>query len=144
MSVGSRGLASHIPPNTGLLVDGVTIIPGSSLKNLRTWVYVDSHMIFDSHINNISRQIFNTLLFINRIRENFNKNSRITVIQSLVLSVINYGLMVWGTNNTTTMNRIQKLQNFAAKVALGGASKHEHATPFLRVSMVKDEAKVYV
>ena len=28
--------------------------------------------------------------------------------------------------------RIQKLQNFAAKVALGGAAKSEHATPFLR------------
>ncbi len=30
------------------------------------------------------------------------------------------------------MHQIQKLQNFAAKAALGGASKHEHATPILR------------
>ncbi len=37
-----------------------------------------------------------------------------------------------GTTNKTQMHQIHKLQNFAAKVALGGASKHEHATPFLR------------
>ncbi len=130
MFVGSKGLISQIPPNTNLRVDGATIIPSSSLKNLA--VYFDSHMTFDSHVDNISGNIFNTLLYINRIKENFNKNSRITVIQSLVHSIINYGLMMWGTTNTTTMKKIQKLQNFAAKVTLDGASKHEHATPFLR------------
>ncbi len=115
--VGSRGLISRIPPNTNFRVDGV---------------YFDSHMTFNSHVDKISGNIFNTLLYIKRIKDNFNKNSQITVIQSLVHSIINYGLMVWGTTNTTTMNQIQKMQNFAAKVTLDGASKHEHATPFLR------------
>ena len=62
----------------------------------------------------------------------FNNNTRITVIQSLVLSIINYGISIWGTTNSTQIERVQKLQNFAAKVALGGASKSEHVTPFLK------------
>ncbi len=30
------------------------------------------------------------------------------------------------------MNHIQKLQNFAAKVALGGGARRDHATPYIK------------
>ncbi len=130
MFVGSRGLISQIPSNTTLQVDGATIVPSSSLKNLG--IYFDQNMTFDSHVNKISGKIFSTIIYINRIKDNFSKSARKTVMQSLVLSIINYGIKVWGTTNKTHMYTIQKLQNFAAKVALGGAAKHEHATPFLR------------
>ena len=89
-------------------------------------------MTFEQHVNKISDKIFGTILYINRIKDNFSKSARITVIQSLVLSIINYGIKVWGTTNKTNVHQIQKLQDFATKVALGGAAKHEHATPFLR------------
>ncbi len=130
MFVGSRGLISQIPPSTTFQVDGATIIPSSSLKSLG--IYFDQCMIFETHVNKISSKIFITILYINRIKDNFSKNARITAIQSLVLSIINYGIKVWGTTNKTNMYQIQKLQNFASKVALGGASKPEYATPFLR------------
>ena len=130
MFIGSRGLLSQIPPNTSLRVDGATIISSSSLKNLG--VYFDPAMTFDSHVNKISRKIFSTIIYINRVKDNFSKSARVIIIQSLILSIINYGIKVWGTTNNTLMHQIQKLQNFAAKVAVGGAARHEHATPFLR------------
>ncbi len=130
MFVGSRGLISQMPPNTTLQVDGTTIVPNSSLKNLG--IYFDQNMTFDSHVNKMSGKIFTTIIYINGIKDNLSKNARKTVMQSLVLSIINYGIKVWGTINKTHMHKIQKLQNFATKVALGGALKHEHATPFLR------------
>ena len=71
-------------------------------------------------------------MYINRIRDCLNKKTRITVIQSLIMSIINYGISIWGTTNSTQIERVQKLQNFAAKVALGGAPKSEHVTPFLK------------
>ena len=130
MFAGSRGLISQIPPNTILQVDDTTIVPSSSLKNLG--IYFDQYMTFETHVNKISGKIFSTILYINRIKDNFSKDARKTIIQSLVLSLMNYGIKVWGTANKTNMHQIQKLQNFAAKVALGGAPKHDHATPFLR------------
>ncbi len=130
MFVSSRELMSQILPNTTLHVDGATIVPSSSLKNLG--IYFDQTMSFDSHVNKISGKIFSTILYINRIKNNFSKTTRKTVIQSLVLNIINYGIKVWGTTNKTHIYQIQRLQKFAAKVAPGGASKHEHATPFLR------------
>ena len=52
-------------------------------------------------------------------------------MQSLALSLINYCFTVWGTTSNIHMNRIQKLQNFAARVALGNVRKYEHISPFL-------------
>ena len=54
------------------------------------------------------------------------------MVQSLVMSVINYGISIWGAANITQVERVQKIQNFAAKVALGGAAKSDHVTPFLK------------
>ncbi len=43
-------------------------------------------------------------------------------------------ISVWSTTNITLLNRvkkIKKLQNFAVKVAIGGASKFDHASSIL-------------
>ena len=129
MFIGTRGLLSQIPHDTRIQVDGTNIVPSNSLKNLG--IHFDNYMQFDTHISEMSKKIFGTIMYINRIKDNFNKSTRITVINSLVLSIINYGLNIWGTTNLTQLQRVQKLQNFAAKVALGGA-KYDHVTPYLR------------
>ena len=42
------------------------------------------------------------------------------------------------------MERVQKLQNFAAKVAIGGARKKDHVTPILKkLEWMKMEMKCY-
>lgn len=130
MFVGSRKYISEIPPNTCLRVDGCVIVPSKSLKNLG--IHFDNYLNFDSHINEIRRKTLGTLIYVNRIKENLNKNARLISIHSLVLSIINYGIKIWGATYTTHLYQVQKLQNFAAKVALGGGAKRDHATPFLR------------
>ena len=90
--VGSRGLISQIPPNTSLQVDGTTLVPCCSLKNLG--IYFDTHMTFDTHLSKIWGKIFSTIIFINRIKDNFNKSARITVIETLVLNIVNYGIKI--------------------------------------------------
>ncbi len=89
-------------------------------------------MTFESHFNKISRKMFSTIIYINTVKDNFSKSAGVVVIQSLVLSIIDYGIKVRDTTNNTLMHQIQKLQNFAAKAAVGGAAKHEHGAPFLR------------
>ncbi|MPC34210.1 hypothetical protein E2C01_027591 [Portunus trituberculatus] len=53
------------------------------------------------------------------------------VVHSSVLSILNYGISIWGAVNITQVKLVQIIQNFAAKVALGGATKSNHVTPFL-------------
>ncbi len=49
-------------------------------------------------------------------------------MQSLVLSLINYCISIWGSTCKTLLHGVQKLQNFAAKVA----RKYDHATPLIK------------
>ncbi len=130
MCIGSRGLTSQIPGDTCIRFDDCSIVPACSVMNLGIYFY--THMTFDTHVTYISRKVFGTIAYINRIKDNFNRKAGITLIQSLVLSIMNYGLKIWGTANTTHMNRVQKLQNLAAKVALGGGARRDHATPYLK------------
>ncbi|XP_068229711.1 uncharacterized protein [Palaemon carinicauda] len=43
-----------------------------------------------------------------------------------------FGSDVWGCTNKSQLQRVQKLQNFAARVAVGNVRKFEHVTPHLK------------
>ena len=72
------------------------------------------------------------LMFINRIKNTIAKDTRALVVTSLALSILNYCFIIWGSCSKTQMNRVQKLQNFAAKVASGKGRKFDRATPFIQ------------
>ena len=59
----------------------------------------------------------------------FDSVRNVMVVQSLVLSVLNYCLKIWGSTNKKQMDRAKKMQNFAAKVAVGRSRKYDHVTP---------------
>ncbi len=68
-------------------------------------------------------------MFINRNKDYFDKATRVTILQTLVLSVLKHGITVWGTTNSTLIDKVQKVQNFAIKTADGKANKFDHVTP---------------
>ncbi len=68
-------------------------------------------------------------MIINRISKDFDKGTRKIVVKSLVLSVVNYCINIWGSCNKTLIHSVQKLQNFTAKIGIGGARKYNHVTP---------------
>ncbi len=80
MFIGSRGLTSQIPDDTCIRLDDCSIAPIHSLKNLG--IYLDAHMAFGTHVSYISRKVFGRIVYINRIKDNFNRKARITHIQS--------------------------------------------------------------
>ncbi len=89
-------------------------------------------MLFDVHIAELNTKVMGTLMFINRVSENFDKPTRKVIVQSLVLSRINYCICIWDSTNNTSIHTVQKLQNFAAKVVNGGARKYDHVTPIIK------------
>ncbi len=71
------------------------------------------------------------MYYINCIQDLLSKEARLTAVETLALSHVNNGVTIWSTANITQLKRVQKLQNFAAKLAIGRASKFDHATPIL-------------
>lgn len=103
--IGSRRLLSFIPPNTHLMVDGNVITPSTSVKNLG--IYFDNYLTFDTHITNLIKKTHGIIMFINRMKDNFDKPTRKIVVESLVLSLLNYGMSIWGATNITQVERVQ-------------------------------------
>ena len=58
-------------------------------------------------------------MFINQISDNFDKPIWVIIVQFLVLSLMNYGIGIWGSTDKTLLQNVQKLQDFAVKVAIG-------------------------
>lgn len=92
--IGNRQLLSHTPPNTTVNVNGNVIHPSKHVKNLG--VSLDSYLLFDVHINELKRKVMGVLMYVSRISENPDKDSRIMVTQALVLSLINCCIRIWG------------------------------------------------
>ena len=93
---------------------------------------MDRFMLFNTHIDVMTKKVMGTLVFLTRIQEIFTKETRILVVQSLVLSIINYCMLIWSPTTKEQILRVQRLQNFAAKVAIGGARKSDHVTPIFK------------
>ena len=141
MFIGSRQLISRIPLDIRILFGETPITPSHSVKNLG--IYIDQYMLFDQHINFIIKKTNGILMFLNRIQDSFDKSSRLIVIQSLALSILNYCCRVWGMTTKEQLERVQKVQNFAAKIAYGGTRKYDHVTPILKkLQWIKIENKI--
>ena len=114
--IGTRKQLSLIPPNTHLMVDGNFITPSTSVKNLR--IYFDNHLTFDTHITNLIKKKHGIFLFVNRMKDNFDNPTRKIVVQSLVLSVLNYGMNIRGATNITQIERVKKSKILQPKWSL--------------------------
>ncbi len=68
-------------------------------------------------------------MYINRIGDYLDRPTRIMVVQTLVLSLFDYCIRIWGTASDTVLSRAQKLQNFAARVAMGEVRKYDRISP---------------
>ena len=125
--IGNKQLLKRIPQTTVIKLDESSITPSNNVKNLG--IYMDNSMSFEKHVNELNKKVTGVLMYINRVKDNFDKTSRILIVQALALSSINYCLRIWGTTNNTLLHNVQKLQNFAAKIAVGGLTKRDHVTP---------------
>ena len=60
----------------------------------------------------------------------------------MALSIISYCSKIWDSTNKTQLQRIQKLQNFAARIALDNVKKYDRITPHInKLNWLKIENK---
>ncbi len=79
---------AQMPDNISIDFDGTSIFPSTHVKNLG--LHMDRYMVFDTHINEITKKVISMLSFISRVSCNFDRRTMETVVQSRVQSLINY------------------------------------------------------
>ena len=107
---GSRQMLEKLPEfNISLL--GKELVPADFVKDLG--VTFDKYLTFNE-------ETINTLVQISRF-----KNELITIINALVFSKLYYCSSVWSNTTISNVNKLQKVQNFAARI-VSNTRKYDH------------------
>lgn len=116
-------------PLVHLKIGDKIIQPSAHVRNLG--VIFDDVMCMSPQIISLSSSITYHLRNITRIRRFLDFNACSHVVRSLVLSRLDYGNALLLGTNTTHINKLQHLQNWAAKLVFK-ASRRDHASHFLK------------
>ena len=116
-------------PVVHLKIGDDTISPSETIRNLG--IIFDDVMSMSNHVTSLSRNVSYHLRNIARIRRFMDFNTSSNVIRSLVLSRLDNGNALLLGTNLSHIDRLQKLQNWAAKLVFC-AKKYDHVTPYLK------------
>jgi hypothetical protein len=127
-------VSSKFKPLVGTLhefnisVGDATVEPQTSVHNLG--VIFDRHMVFDKHINNICRTAYMHIRNIGRIRRYITQDTTRSLVQSIIMSRLDYCNSLLINIPATLTNKLQRVQNICARL-ITGAKRHEEITPVL-------------
>ena len=112
-----------------LLVEGKTILPADSVRNLG--VVFDSQMSMTMHVKTIYRSLTFQIRNISPIRRFLDFDTCHLIVRALILSRLDYGNGLLLGSNRSDIQKLQRIQNWAAKL-ICKATKRDHASPDLR------------
>ena len=127
--LGTPQMLACVPKGFGVTLLSKEILPSCSAKDLG--VIVDSHLSFDEHVTEVVFKCIGSLCQINRVKHLFDRSTLVTIINSLVFSKLFYCSSMWASTTKKNIARLQKVQNFAARIVTG-ARKYDHITPILK------------
>lgn len=116
--------------NHNLYIDDTVIVWKNEVKCLG--LHLDKNLNFNSHLNKVCQKSYYALKNIYEYRNLLPKSIKMTLIESLVLSIPNYMDCVYGPFLTTfNKYRIQKIQNSCMRFVCQ-LNRYHHITPHLR------------
>lgn len=125
--VSSPRLSNEKRLSSILLDDTITQV-STAARNIG--VIFDSHLSMVSQVDSICRRSYCQLRNLARLRPILDKKSLADIAQSILSSQLDYCNAVLIGLPDTTVNRLQKIQNTAARIVTG-SRRHDHITPVL-------------
>lgn len=117
-----------LPPGIHLEIGTETVKPSETVRNLG--VLFDSHLSMSPHVTSLCTSLTYHLRNITRIRRFLDRDTCHHIVRSLILSRLDYANAVLLGTNASNISRLQRLQNWAAKLIFC-VKKREHATPYI-------------
>ena len=116
-------------PNLSIKVGSADIKTSDTARNLG--VIFDDKMTMEKHVNDISKRAFSQLRRLRQIRQYLSKEAIESLVHSFVSSTLDYCNAVLYGCAKRLLDKLQKVQNCAARVVIGG-SKYDHVKPLLK------------
>ena len=103
----------------------VQLLPSDRIKILG--VHLDKNLSWHYHTGKIAQRCFGSLVTINKLKHVLPRTTTKTLIECLVFPHIRYCLPAWAPATALQRKRVDKVINFAVRVATG-KRKHDHIT----------------
>ena len=117
MLISSRQRLTTLSDTLELSIDNVPIEQVPSVKSLG--IYIDDNLTWHSYIDKLCKKIASAIGVIKRVKPFVPQSTLLNIYNSLVQltsSTFDYYSLVWGNCGKTLSNKLQKLQNRAARV----------------------------
>ena len=117
-----------------LSIDGMLLERVKSFNFLG--ITINEHLKWGDHIDKISNKISRNIGILNNVKNFLPEKIKLTIYNSLILSHINYGLILWG-HKSCKCDRILKLQKRAVRL-IKCAKYNAHTEPlFKQLSLLR-------
>ena len=114
MVIGSnQRLHSFSDEQINIEIDAKLITKVKEAKSLG--VIIDEHLSWSNHIDALSKKISSAIGALKRVRPFISEHTVLQIYQALILPHFDYCSSVWGDCNLTFSDKLQKLQNRAAR-----------------------------
>lgn len=119
MLIGSRQKLSNLmtEPEIEVSIGNKNIKRVSTTKSLG--IIIDENLQWKQQIDSTSKKLSKAIGVLRRVKPFISKDSLIIIYNSLVLPHFDYCSLVWGNCNKTLREKMQKLQNRAARIISG-------------------------
>ena len=107
-------MSNRYPNNLNVNLGENQLKRNSEIKILG--VIFDEKLNFKTHINNICKKVRNRVNLISRLKYLLPKPSLNLIYKTIVQPIIDYGINIYGFTYSSHINKIQSLQNRAAKI----------------------------
>ena len=114
MLIGSRFKVSSIGSFAPIEINGSGIEKVSTLKHLG--VYIDQNLNWHTHIDYICKKVGKSIYGLKQIRDFVPLSTLDTMYKALIQPTFDYCDLVWSNLNKGQAERLQKLQNRAARI----------------------------
>ena len=95
-------------------LDGRKLHPTSSMKYLG--LYIDCHLDWSVHTEVISSKSLRTVGLLSKIRHYVNTTVLRSIYFAIFSSVLNHGSIIWGQRSTSSIKRLESIQNKAIRI----------------------------
>ena len=114
MLISSRQRLTTLSDTLELSIDNVLIEQIPSVKSLG--IYIDDNLTWHSYIDKLCKKIASAIGVIKRVKPFVPQSTLLNIYNSLVQSNFDYCSLIWSNGGKTLSNKLQKLQNRAARV----------------------------
>ena len=104
-------------PSVAISILGKEITPVPVARDLG--VFIDQYLTYDERITQTAAKCLCKLVQINRIKHLLDKETLLLLINAFVFSKLFYCSTVWSNTSKSNVSKLQRVQNFAARIILG-------------------------